>query len=67
MRPKTMQRNREIFRAHLRGATLEQLAQQYKLLSRTIYQIILREKHNRAFSSEPFYRQLRVVPGNGIF
>ncbi len=67
MRSKTMQRNQEIFRAHMRGATLEQLAQQYKLLSKTIYQIILREKHNRAFSPELFYRRLRVVPGSGIF
>lgn len=67
MRPRTIERNREILSAHLQGATLEQLAQQYRLLSETIYHIILREKHNRAFSPEPFYRALRMVSGNGLF
>ena len=67
MFPKTIARNREIFLAHLEGATLEQLAEQYNLLSETIYQIVLREKHNRAFSPQPFYKALRIKSRYGTF
>jgi hypothetical protein len=56
---KTAERNREIFAAFQSGAPLDQLAQDYALNRKSICAILTAERHKRAVSPEPPYRDLR--------
>ena len=52
-------RNRAIFAAVQVGVGIDQLAAAYQLNPRSIEAIVLGEKHKRAISPEPAYRNLR--------
>ena len=56
---KTAARNRKIFAAYHSGETVEGLAEQFKLSTVTVRQIIDREKHNVAVSPDAYYEAFR--------
>ena len=53
------ERDFQIFVAFEAGRKIEQLAEDYTLTDFRIRAIITAERHRRAFSPEPFYRNLR--------
>ena len=58
-------RNCEIFEAHAAGEAIESLASRYGLRPETVRAILIREKHRRAVSLEPYYRGLRHAAQGG--
>jgi Mor family transcriptional regulator len=56
---KNGKRNREMFAAFEDGATIDQLAEDYRLLPNSVAAILNTERHRRAVSPEPEYRSLR--------
>jgi Mor family transcriptional regulator len=59
-KPSANGRNREIFAAYRAGTTIAQLANDHRLFPRSIVAILNSEKHKRAVSPEPVYRDLRT-------
>jgi hypothetical protein len=57
--PRKAARDREIFAAFLKGASIEALSAEYYLTPIRVDAILRAERHKIAVSPEPEYRQLR--------
>jgi predicted transcriptional regulator len=59
MRPRRLERNREIFAAFRAGKTVSQLAESYGLARMTVASLLNIEKYKLEVSSDEYYRDLR--------
>jgi Mor family transcriptional regulator len=59
----TAERNRQILAAYDRGESIESLCSQHRLRPTSLAAIIMAERHRRAFSPLPVYREARNSGG----
>ena len=62
---KNASRNRDIYAAFETGTPVDQLAVNYALSRNSVLAILTTERHKRAVSLEPAYRELRLAGKGG--
>jgi Mor family transcriptional regulator len=62
----TAERNRSLMVAYEAGDDIEKLVQCYGISAKRVRAIIADEKNRRRVSREPFYRNFRVIRGQGV-